>query len=301
MRAGEHAAEHHRVAAEEQRLHERAVALDAAVGDERHAAVGRRAALDQRLDLRHAEVRVEPRRAAAARTDADLDAVDAALDQEAHALGRGDVAGDQLDVAELLAERLDGARHHHGVAVRDVDDDDVGAGAQQLGGALEVVALRADRRADAQPALRVARGERQLLLLDQVLGRDQAEQAAVRVDERQLLDLVRAHHVFGGRAVDDALAHDEPFARRHAIADRARRCRRSAGRASVSSPTTRRASSTTTSVPTPVRRIISAASVSAALGPDRVRVDDDAVLPPLDALDLAHLRLDVARSGSRGR
>ena len=42
----------------------------------------------------------------------------------------------------------------------------VGAGAQQLGGALEIVALGADRRADAQPALIVARGERQPLLLD---------------------------------------------------------------------------------------------------------------------------------------
>ena len=70
----------------------------------------------------------------------------------------------ELDVAELLAERLDRARHDDRVAVRDVDDDDVGAGAEQLGGALEIVALGADRRADAQPALRVARRERQLPL-----------------------------------------------------------------------------------------------------------------------------------------
>ena len=100
--AGERAAEHHRVAAEEQRLHERAVALDAAVGDERHAAAGGRAALDERLHLRHAEVRVEPRRAPAAGSDADLDAVDAALEQEADALRGRHVAGDQLDVAEPL-------------------------------------------------------------------------------------------------------------------------------------------------------------------------------------------------------
>ena len=102
-RAGERAAEHHRVAAEQQRLHQRAVALHAAVGDERHAAVGGLAALDQRLHLRHAEVRVQPRRAAAARPDADLDAVDAALEQKADALGGGDVAGDELDVVEPLA------------------------------------------------------------------------------------------------------------------------------------------------------------------------------------------------------
>ena len=51
--------------------------------------------------------------------------------------------------------------HHDRVAVRDVDDDHVDAGAHQLGGALEVVAGRADRGADAQPALLVARRERQ--------------------------------------------------------------------------------------------------------------------------------------------
>ena len=44
------------------------------------------------------------RRAAAAGADADLDAVDAAVDEEADAVGGGDVAGDQLDVAELLPE-----------------------------------------------------------------------------------------------------------------------------------------------------------------------------------------------------
>ena len=54
--AGEHAAEHHGVAAEEQRLEDRAVAPDAAVGDERHAVLaGGLPAFDQRLQLRHAE------------------------------------------------------------------------------------------------------------------------------------------------------------------------------------------------------------------------------------------------------
>ena len=46
------------------------------------------------------------------------------------------------------------------MAVRDVDDEDVGARPDQLGRPLEIVACRADRRADAQPALRVARRER---------------------------------------------------------------------------------------------------------------------------------------------
>ena len=65
------------------------------------------------------------------------------------------------------------------MAVRDVDDDDVDAGLDQLGGALEIVALGADRRADAQPAVRVARRKRQPLLPEDVLRGDQADQRAV--------------------------------------------------------------------------------------------------------------------------
>ena len=115
---------------------------------------------------------------------------DAALEQEPRALGGRDVAGDQLDAVEPLAERLDRARHHHGMAVRDVDDDDVDAGAHELGRALEVVALGANRaRRRAEPPLLVARRERQLPLVQQVLRGDEPEQRVVLVDERQLLDL----------------------------------------------------------------------------------------------------------------
>ena len=66
------------------------------------------------------------------------------------------------------------------MAVRDVDDEHVDARLDQLGGALEIIAFRANRRADAQPPLRVARRQRQPLLLDDVLGGDQPDQHAVR-------------------------------------------------------------------------------------------------------------------------
>ena len=113
----------------------------------------RDAALDQRFDLRHAEARGDARRAAAAGADADLDGVDAALDRGSARLRRlPTLPADQLEVAEARAERLDGLRHHHRMAVRDVDDDHVDARADQLGGAFEIVALGADRRADEQAA-----------------------------------------------------------------------------------------------------------------------------------------------------
>ena len=73
---------------------------------------------------------VQPRRAAAAGTDADLDAVDAAVDQELRALGGRDVARRSARHRRTAARNcLDGPLHHQRVAVRDVDDDDVGAGA----------------------------------------------------------------------------------------------------------------------------------------------------------------------------
>ena len=89
-------------------------------------------AFDERLHLRHAETRRHPRRAAAARADADLDAVGAALEQKLRAFGGGDVARNHLRVAEAFPELGDRALHHDRVAVRDVDDDDVDVRAKQL-------------------------------------------------------------------------------------------------------------------------------------------------------------------------
>ena len=161
--------------------------------------------------------------------DADLDAVGAALDQEPRALGGRDVAGDHLDVGEPLAELAHRPVHHHRVAVRDVDDEHVDAGAHQLARPLEIVAGRADRRADHQPSLRVAGRERPAPLPDQILGRHQALSTPVVVDERQLLDLALDHHPLalfrGGAAAMD----DEPIERRHAVGDRRRRRRRRSG------------------------------------------------------------------------
>ena len=68
------------------------------------------------------------------------------------------------DVAEALAEFRDRPLHDDRVAVRDVDDDDVDAGADELGGALQVVAGRANRGADTKPAVAVARGKRHAAL-----------------------------------------------------------------------------------------------------------------------------------------
>ena len=140
--------------------------------------------------LRHAEAGREPGRAAAAGADAHFDRVDAALGEKPHAVRGGDVAGDELDVGERAAgtRRWPCAITTEWPCAMSMTITSTCA-LHELGGALEVVAGRADRRADAQPAVRIARRERQPLLAMDVLGGDQADQRAVRVDERQLLDL----------------------------------------------------------------------------------------------------------------
>ena len=122
------------------------------------------------------------------------------------------------------------------------------------------------------------------------------QQAAVVIDERKLLDLALDHQPLGVLRLERALVHDEPIDRRHAVRH-ARRPRRFTKRTSrsVSRPASRRWSSTTTSVPTRDRAIRAAASASDAGRRDAVGIGDHAVLRALDDLDLADLRLDLAR------
>ena len=215
------------------------------------------------------------------------------LEQEPHAVRGRDVAGHQLHVPESLPERLDRARHHRRMPVRDVDDDDVDLGAEEFGGALEIVALRADRRADAQPAVRVAGGKRKLPLRDEILGGDQSAQRAVGIEQRKLLDLVRPHRLFCLRVsgspvcaisrsrgvIRDATVpdwSDEPQVAR----------RQQALHPALGVDDDQRADA---GVAHPGRRL-----GKAGVWRDRVRVADDAVLLALDDLDFADLRIDLA-------
>ena len=78
-----------------------------------------------------------------------------------------------------MRESVDRALHDQRMAVRDVDDEHVGAGAHDLGRPLEIVAGGAHRRRHAQPAAVVARRKRMAPMLDQILGGDEAEHRAV--------------------------------------------------------------------------------------------------------------------------
>jgi hypothetical protein len=62
---------------------------------------------------------------------------------------------------------------------------------------LERVGTDTDGRGDAQPAARVLRRQRVIRALLDVLDGDQSREPTVRVDDRQLLDLVPAQDLLG--------------------------------------------------------------------------------------------------------
>ena len=79
----------------------------------------------------------------------------------------------------------------------DVDDDDVDVRAQQLRGALEVIAFGSDRGTDAKAAVGVPGCKRELALGHQILRGDESAQGPVGVEQRKLLDLLLPHRLFG--------------------------------------------------------------------------------------------------------
>ena len=101
-----------------------------------------------------------------------------------------DVAGDDRQVGPAALDPLDRLDHAGRVAVGGVDGDGVDAHRhERLDPLLDVVA-DADGGRAAQPAGVVAEAFGELLALLDVLDRDQPGEAAVVVDERQLLDAV---------------------------------------------------------------------------------------------------------------
>ena len=192
--AGEQRAEHDGVGTGDERLRDVARVLQAAVGDHRDAGLARG---ERRLvdggDLRHADAGDDAGGADRAGADADLDGVRARVDERLRAGAGGDVAADDVDVVERRVglEPADDVDHARGVAVGGVDDDDVDAGvAQSTPARSQASPKKPMARADAQAALVILGRVRVLLALVEVLDGDEAGEAAVRVDERQLLDLV---------------------------------------------------------------------------------------------------------------
>ena len=262
-------------------------------------------ALDERLHLRHAEARGHARRAAAAGADADLDAVDAALGRNRAPSAVATLPAISSTSPNRLRNSLDRALHDHRMAVRDVDDEHVHAGLDQLRGALEVIAGRADRGADAQAALRVARGERQPPLLDDILARvtrpssvpSASTSGSFLILRSTIIRSASAERERRPRATTSRSSGVIRSATRSAVAvDEAQialgQQARAACRARRPRPACRRRDRAISA-----DRLVDAAPPARRCSGSR----DDAVLRALDDLHLAHLRLRCRRRGSRDR
>ena len=174
--------------------------------------------------LWHAGPRHHPGGADAAGADADLDHVGARLDERLDALAGDDVAADDGEVGPALLDRAHGVDHTLGVAVGGVDHEHVDAGGLERLGAFGGVG-HADRRGDPESAVAVERGVGILDPLRDVLDRDQSRQAAVVVDERELLDPVLVEDRDGGVELGADRGGDEG-AGGHEVGDRLARTRR---------------------------------------------------------------------------
>src|SRR5690349_6338712 len=154
--AGKKRAEHHPMGAGGDRLCDVARVADAAIGDERDAAAveGLGDVLDGR-DLRYANAGDDARCADGARPDADLHAVGAVVDERLGTVAGADIIADYLDARVARLDPLHAVEHTLGVAVRGVDDQHIDTGFDQGHDALVGAFADADRRADAQLAVRV--------------------------------------------------------------------------------------------------------------------------------------------------
>src|SRR5699024_2096832 len=129
--------------------------LEPAVADDRHACGtgGLRGHVDGG-DLRDADAGDHAGGADRSGPHADLDGVDAGVDERLGAFLRRDVAADDLDAGEgrIGLDRLDHVRDTAGVAVGGVDDEDVRARLGEHSGPVIGVAVEADGRTHAQAA-----------------------------------------------------------------------------------------------------------------------------------------------------
>ena len=219
--AGQQAAQHDRVGAGRDGLGDIAGVADAAIGDHRHVGRGQRGRhVVDRGDLRHADTGDDARGADRTGADADLDAVGTRVDQCAGRIGRGDVAADHVQMRKGALDPAYAVEHALRMAVRGIDDDHVHAGFGQRRSAFFRAFADADGRADAQPAMRVFRGQRVFGRLQHVLDRDQATQGVVFAEHQHAFEAVAVHQ--GARFVErGAFMHeDEPLARRHDAGDR---------------------------------------------------------------------------------
>jgi hypothetical protein len=169
---------------------------DAAVGDHRHVGRSQRGRdVVDGGDLRHADTCDDARGADRARTDADLDAVGAGVNQRPGRVGRGDVAADHVQMREGALDPAHAVEHALRMTVRGIDHDDIDARFGQCFGTLFGTLADTDRSTDAQTAMRILGSQRMLGRLEHVLDRDQTAQRVVFTQHQHAFEPVPMHQL----------------------------------------------------------------------------------------------------------
>src|SRR2546423_1037046 len=126
---------------------------------------------------------------------ADLDRIDATLDQRAGAGTRRDISGNELDVGEHLADVCRRFENSLRMSVRSVDDENVYTCFNERSRSIAVIGC-SDRRSDAQAAVLILVGIGEIAPLMDVFYRDQPAQHSLFIDDGQLLDSMFAEYGF---------------------------------------------------------------------------------------------------------
>ena len=196
--AGEQSAGHDHVGAGHDGLGDVAGVAHAAVADDRHArSADRLGGFVDRRELRHADAGHDPGGANTAGADAHFYGIGAGIDQRFSSFARGDVAGNDLQVGIRVLHLPHGLQHAHRMPVRRIDHDRIDAHIDQGIDPLEHIARYADGGAYDQAAQIVLAGDRVVLHFHDVFVGDEPHQYALRIDDRQLFDLVALQDLFG--------------------------------------------------------------------------------------------------------
>ena len=132
-----------------------------------------------------------------------------------HGFLRGHVAADDRQLGIQPAQLFHHLQHALAVAVRGIDHQHVHARRDKRRRAFERIVRDAYRRAAEQAAVFVLGAVRILDGLFDILGRNQADEVIVFIDERQLFDAVPRQNALGLFQAGARRRGDEIFARHH--------------------------------------------------------------------------------------
>ena len=226
VKAGEVAAQHHKVGTHGKGERHVVVVDDATIGAHGHVDAGLLVVLvtgaadvDQRGGLATTDTLGLAGDANGAAADTDLDEVGTAVGQEAEAFGVDDVAGTDLDVLAVVGTNpLDGTLLPLAEALGGVDAQDIGTGLDKQRHALGIVA-GVDTGADHVALIAVEQLVGVGLVAVVVLAKDDAHEVIVVVDDGQSVELVVPDDVVGNLEADVLVAHDELLTRGHELGD----------------------------------------------------------------------------------